>query len=351
MSAPPPQYQRLPDSGYKSGGSFFAMARTRCRLWLAEDHLLQVETEFGMVESYKRFYFRDLQACLIRPTRDLLYGAIIFGSLISLLLLWAWGAGPGAGRVTLVVFAVILAVIAVWQQLFGRNCVCYFKTAVQTEEIPSLKRFRRVQKVMGRIRPLIGQAQGEISGEQLATEYGATLERANATPGNVGTLVGKVLDPAVPYRSRAHQILFLSLLADAATALVILFWQHLAIIGLSALVGLVYLGATVLALIKQHGTNLSSGLRTLTWVVAGYAGLSYLVSYIVMLVISPAQNLDGTQWEYFKALAALDPFGTTWWLVLLLVHLFGSAILGALGLLMLNRYWRERFTAPPIITS
>jgi hypothetical protein len=351
MSPSPTQYQRLPGSGYKSGGSFFAMARTRCRLWLAADHLLQVETEFGMVESYKRFYFRDLQACLIRPTRDLLYGGIVFGSLISLLLLWAWGVGPGAGRVTLVVFAVGLAVIAIWQQLFGRNCVCHFKTAVQTEEIPSLKRLRRVQKILGRIRPLIAQAQGEISAEQLATEYGTMLERANSTPGNVGTLVGKVLESTALYRSRAHQILFFALLADAATSLVILFWQHLALIALSALVGLVYLGATVLALVKQHGTNLSRAVRALTWVVAVYAGLSYLVSYIVMMVMGPAQNLDGTQLDYFKALANLDPFTTTWWLVLLLVHLFGSALFGVLGLLLLNRYWRERLTAPPLLNS
>lgn len=349
MTAPPTPYQRLPGSGYKSGGSFFAVARTRCRLWLADDHLLQVETEFGMVESYKRFYFRDLQACLIRPTRDVFYGGIIFSALIILFLLWAWGTGPGPGRVILVVLSVALAVIAIWQQLFGRNCVCHFKTAVQTEEIPSLKRLGRVQEILGRIRPLIAQAQGEVSRGQLAADYGVLLEQANSSPGNAGSLVGRVLASTVAYRSRAHQILFFALLADAAISLVILFWHHLALIALSALVGLIYLGATVLALVKQHGTNLNRAVRGLTWVVAVYAGLSYLVSYIVMMVMGPAQNLDGTQLDYFKALAELDPFATTWWLVLLLAHLFGSAILGALGLLWLHRYWRESSTAPPLI--
>jgi hypothetical protein len=347
----PPIYRRLSGRGFKSGGSLFAVTRTRCRLWLAEDHLLQVETEFGMVEAYKRFYFRDLQAVIIQPTRDRWFGGIIFGVVIGALLLMAWGMNDVAGRITFLIIAGIFAVLALAQQLLGRDCVCHFKTAVQLEQVPSLKRQRQVRKFLTRLRPLLGQAQGELTGEQRAANYAEVLARVSAVPGTAGAVVGRILTPLVPYQSRVHYWLFLLLGADAVVAGLNLFWQHLLVITVSALLGLLYLGLTVLALVKQSGTDLSAGVRGLTWVVAGYAGIFLLTGYILMLVLVPAQSLDGTQLEFFKALAALDPFETTWWLTLLLVQMLGSALLATVGLLLLNRDPRRRSQLPPVLPA
>ena len=58
-------YQRLT---YSRGRSAFAVAvQSRASLWLGPDHLLCVDTN-GYSETYKRFYFRDIQAITIRES-------------------------------------------------------------------------------------------------------------------------------------------------------------------------------------------------------------------------------------------------------------------------------------------
>ena len=43
--------------------------------------------------------------------------------------------------------------------MLGTTCRCLIRTAVQTEELPSLRRVRNADKVLARIRPLIESAQ------------------------------------------------------------------------------------------------------------------------------------------------------------------------------------------------
>jgi hypothetical protein len=51
----------------------------------------------------------------------------------------------------------------------GATCKCYLRTAVQIEELPSLRRLRKTRKIMAQIRPLIAAAQGgELSPQTIA---------------------------------------------------------------------------------------------------------------------------------------------------------------------------------------
>ena len=52
-------YRRLPGRGRTPLGSH--------SLWIGEDHLLLVELR-GFTETYRRFYFRDVQAIILRRT-------------------------------------------------------------------------------------------------------------------------------------------------------------------------------------------------------------------------------------------------------------------------------------------
>ena len=79
-AATPVQYQRLPGGGMaRKGSSFIAATRTTCRLWLGDDHLLQVESMGGYSETYKRFYFRDIQAIIVQRTRTWVVWNIVLG--------------------------------------------------------------------------------------------------------------------------------------------------------------------------------------------------------------------------------------------------------------------------------
>src|SRR4051812_44141645 len=64
------------------------------RAWLTEDHLL-VSSSAAAFETYRRYYFREIKALLVRPTAT----GIIWNVLLGLLL-----AGIGAGGVALFVY-------------------------------------------------------------------------------------------------------------------------------------------------------------------------------------------------------------------------------------------------------
>jgi len=150
-------YRRLPG---RQAGLF-----SYSRVWLGSDHLLLARTAF-FSEEYKRFYFRDIQAVVTRRTerREILgvifaFAAIFFG-VLSVFTDSGW-------RTFLFVMTgtVLFALLVNW--LRGPTCVCHLRTAVQTEELSPLKRFRATRKVIERLKPKIQEAQGLLAPELL----------------------------------------------------------------------------------------------------------------------------------------------------------------------------------------
>ena len=170
MSNPSKRYERLPGSGLKgTGWESFLVGGGKCRLYLAGDHLLQVENQAGFVEVYKRFYFSDIQAVQVRRTRWLLVLSLVLGVLIG-------GGAISAFEVNLYVTEesikypleiILFLLMAALLYFFVKNlvqgptCRCFFKTAVQFEQIPSLGRWWRARRVLGRLKLLIEAAQSQ----------------------------------------------------------------------------------------------------------------------------------------------------------------------------------------------
>ena len=132
------QYKRLTYS--RARGIFAVAFQSRLSLWLGLDHLLLVETN-GYSETYKRFYFRDIQAIIIRETtRRNIWNAILVlpvvicfvGLIISLF------PAPNVGAVIVwSIFAVLFVVPFIINNIRGATCACQLRTAVQIEELPS----------------------------------------------------------------------------------------------------------------------------------------------------------------------------------------------------------------------
>jgi len=61
------EYRKLPGRGFRKR-SLLEVSRMLCTLWLGKDHLLLVDSLGGYSEDYKRFYYRDIQALIIRKT-------------------------------------------------------------------------------------------------------------------------------------------------------------------------------------------------------------------------------------------------------------------------------------------
>jgi hypothetical protein len=357
--ASPVQYVRLPGSGSsRRGAQWISVARLNCRLWLGDDHLLQVESAGGYSENYKRFYFRDIQAIVIRKTKNWFAWNVVLAFLTASALILVlstmpktppsrWTGGEIAGGVFLGMIVAVFGLLFLINFLNGPTCSCRLKTAVHEEELPSLRRYRRAVKVLARIKPLIETAQGSLKAETLAPQYDALLAEANATTAEPGQVTRWEKSSVEPYRSRVHQILFITLLAEALMDLLHIFLPGLPVVLLNTVVGVVMCFAVITALVKQHQTDLKPAVRLLTWAAAVYVGLSYLVGYVIMMVVSTQQHLDGTQWGYLKGLAKLKPLEMTWLLGVLVVSAAISSILGAIGLLLLRDHWREKQTIQP----
>jgi hypothetical protein len=165
MAAKQKEYVRLPGRGYRRQGVVSVTAR-RSRLWLGADHLLLLETQW-YTEEYKRFYFRDIQAITIRKTDNGKYINLVWMSL-AIPTLAGVIFSSGGWQVFWIIVTAIFGGFLLLNALYGPTSVCHLRTAVQTEELPSLKRLRRARKVLARLRPLIAEAQGQFSPGEIA---------------------------------------------------------------------------------------------------------------------------------------------------------------------------------------
>lgn len=173
------EYTKLTPPRRKPG--FAVISVTRANLWLGKDHLLSVETE-GYNERYKRFYFRDIQALIVRRTNRALVIGLITGMLTALFGVFAAVSSAVEGRWFFGILTAVCAIPFLLNLAYGPTCASQLRTAVQTEDVPSLSRVRRVRKVLRRIRPLIAEAQGQITAEEIPGQF-QTLLTATAPAG------------------------------------------------------------------------------------------------------------------------------------------------------------------------
>jgi hypothetical protein len=134
------------------------------RLYQGPDHLLEVYS-FGYTETYRRFFFGDIQAFTIQMTTWGKIGNIVLsltGGLLTLLVL-ASGGGALGGVLVGGPFALILLV----NLMLGPTCATYIQTAVQRQRLRGLNRVRTVRRLLARLATQIQAAQGAVAREEL----------------------------------------------------------------------------------------------------------------------------------------------------------------------------------------
>ena len=184
-------------------GGFAIISSSRSNLWLGKDHLLCVETE-GYTESYKRFYFRDLQAITIRRTKRARYWTIVLSilalpfAIASIALFARQQSGDVPAGIFWSVAAVLFVVPLVINLVRGPTCACQLRTAVQTEDVPSLSRVRRARKVLNRIRPLIAEAQGQLAAGEIPLRFQELVTSPITSPASAGAAPPIIESPDAP---------------------------------------------------------------------------------------------------------------------------------------------------------
>ena len=165
MTSAAPVYRKLPGRSLAFSGIG--------RLWLAEDHLLEVESLL-FHERYRRFFLPDIAALIVRRTKARLYWNIAHGVLggggAALAVgLWWWGtfikeAEPRtflwvmAGLVTPV--AAFFLILLLINSLLGPTCRCHLQTtAAGSRPLAAPTRLRAARRLLTRLAPLIEAAQ------------------------------------------------------------------------------------------------------------------------------------------------------------------------------------------------
>jgi hypothetical protein len=142
----------------------------------------------GYTESYKRFYFRDIQAILIRKTEGHKYGSLILATVAGFFVLCGALVTEPVGKYILFSIAGAFALSAAVYTLLGPTVSCHLRTAVQVEPLPSIKRLRKAHAILKRLQPMISSAQGEMPPEEIAVRFQELLQQSsrNATGQTAG---------------------------------------------------------------------------------------------------------------------------------------------------------------------
>jgi hypothetical protein len=116
----PPSYKRLSGRGRSWTGS--------SRLWLGPDHILAVYYQ-GYNETYKRFFFADVQAFVVRQTHTGKMWNGIWIMLAAVFGLFALSESGAAAMTLWCITAFFLFVLGI-NIAIGPTCICQVRTAV-----------------------------------------------------------------------------------------------------------------------------------------------------------------------------------------------------------------------------
>jgi len=321
------EYHKLP--GSKKG---FLIGKYT--LWQGSDHLLQIFSRVG-VEEYKRFYFNDIQAVVTRKTTVGTIQNIVMGCLVLIFMLPAISFDGGWSLFFAIVAAAMLFLLLIG--LFkGPTCETKLMTAVQTEKLHTLHRQKNTSNVMDRLRVHIHRTQGTLKREALNKIPTQSSKNAN-TPRQAPPHSSK--RPAHRNeKGRAHIGLFLLLVLDGVLVSLGFFFTHVILTLISSIFSLCMGIFVIVALVKQHDSNIGGPLKAITWASLGFVCIHFVAGYIFSIVLA-MQNpgVVYNQWEVFKSMSLLSPWESPLKLSFDIFTFCGALFLGIPGLFMLFR--------------
>lgn len=154
MADSPTPYRKFPGRG--SGVISIAT------LWEGDTHLLLVAS-WPSGESYRRFFYADIQAIILRRTSRRKITNIVLAVFLLL------AAAPfvasfltetdTAFLVTAGIFAAFAAFFLLVNTLLGPTCTLHIQTPIRCEQLPIVRRDRQARRVLARIQPLVAAAQ------------------------------------------------------------------------------------------------------------------------------------------------------------------------------------------------
>jgi hypothetical protein len=273
-------YRRLRGRGRRTSGCI-SVGATISTIWLAGDHLLVRESVYGLSETYKRFYFRDIQAIIVRRTQKWIAWIVVWT--FCAFLFFFWYVADGWRSVALGFFWPGLCFfLAMIQLARGPSCVTHLITAVQREMLASLNTVRKARRVLKVLVPLIEEKQGKFEPEPAGAPRPAI--RANPPPPRERPI--SMTPPPTragrpPGENRIHFFLFATTLAGGVAA----FWETYWSSAISFTAAAILLGAiivlSVIALVYQGRRRIKKSVAGITWTIM----VGYIVAWMVIFTV------------------------------------------------------------------
>jgi len=303
-------------------------------LWLGPDHLLHIDSK-RLSEDYRRFYYKDIQAIITRKTVQGKINNLLLLFFIALFTLVAFWIEKGATFFWIIAGLFLLALLI--NLFLGPTCICHIQTAVQTEKLPSLCRLRSAQKAVSLLKPLIEEYQGALTTKILKENV---LENSLEKPA-----LSKINGAFQPYKHEHgtfHRFLFFLLLAGGLFYAVEFFYHHVALTLLGSAIILGTTACLIIALVKQHESDIKNGLKAVVWTSLGYICVCFLSGYIIFLITAvKTPEIIHNHWELTKRLSALGPWDGPWFMGLYIFSICASFTLGISGLILLKKHVDE----------
>jgi hypothetical protein len=238
--------------------------------------------------------------------------------------------GGWAGFFSIMTGIFFLLLMVNW--LRGPTCICHIMTPIQTVKLPALRRLKKTEKALARLRPLIEGSQGALSAESFRK-----VRQEELSPGIKRT--PKALNHE---QGNFHIILFFLLLISALFITIDIFYQSVATSLISTLIILSASILLIVSLVKQTGSDLNKPLKVITWITMGYFLIVYISSYAVFFYVT-IKNLEirNDQWELIKVSLSMSPMDYPWLMKLSIFCLSSSMIIGISGLVLTVRFRKE----------
>jgi hypothetical protein len=340
MSKQPREYRKLPGRGVR-GVLSPVWIGSLSTLWQAKDHLLVRDTMLFQ-EDYKRYYFRDIQAVIIRATSRAMVLNIFLALFLSAMAAM-WALSDTVGETVAGIFGIPALIFLTVNSLRGPSCVTYLQTAVHVEEVPSLNRLRRARRVLADLRRLIETEQGVVDVRELIGQTPPVL--TESWPAQKAKKLVKH-DNGV-----AHLWLFGVSLLDGVWSALHLVVQHPSLLLLATITSLALAGLVVFALVRQQGTDIPGALRGLVFVALCYVLLSFAVGYGLFFYFAFEDPMAATnQWSLMTKMAALSPDEQPWLKWLLVFSMVTAFSFGAPGMILTQRFRHGSTHQPPPTT-
>ncbi|MBR9981409.1 MAG: hypothetical protein KFF50_10320 [Desulfatitalea sp.] len=319
MAGKPATYKKFP-------GRWFSPFARRS-LWEGPDHLLWVESSL-MQEHYKRFYFKDIQALVVRRNALQHVWTLFWG--VLLLLTGGLALRTAGSAFVLETITILWALCLLINLIKGPCCECDLQTAVQLERLTTLVRERRAYKVADRIKMLAEAAQGRFQrrsaggGAPAGPAYMAGVAPPTASRGTL---------PHTPYKPLLHQLLFTVVLCQGLFGGMVFWLQQSWIVGFGMASLMATLVLAIMVLVREHRTVKSALLATATWLTLVLVALNGLYAYGLFIYASvrdPESAFD--YWSILQSFLELHVNAGPMQSVLLAGFAASAVALGAVGL-------------------